>query len=450
MRWTRAKDLRAQVQKLWDKGDLLRPLVAGEPFAPRRLRLTCPSSAELSEHFDEARAWATELRAMPHVRLVLREFRHRVLGNNSLPDEVWLDSLDAAHLWLGKQKDARGFAGLVQLTRQPKPSEVMDCCASLAMTATGQARSRNPGPGHGCLLSWLERRPLTALALCDVWPRLLSVVAWLQAHPRPGVYVRQVDLPGVDSKFIDAHRSVLSELLDLALPETAVDARATGLGGFCRRYGFIDKPLRIRFRLLDGSLLHGMDNSSPRVDVAADPDITLTQAAFERLTLSVQRVFITENEINFLAFPQTPGSLVIFGAGYGFEALAGATWLRRCELHYWGDIDTHGFAILDQLRAKFPHARSLLMDRATLLAHAQQWGDEPQPLLRDLPRLTNEEAAVFNDLRDNRLRVGVRLEQERIGFGWLRIALSLLALPTLPPDNPRQIESLFHMSQAST
>jgi len=55
-----------------------------------------------------------------------------------------------------------------------------------------------------------------------------------------------------------------------------------------------------------------------------------------------------------------------------------------------------------------------------------------------LPRLTSEEAAVFNDLRDNRLRVGVRLEQERIGFGWLRAALSLLALPTVPPGNPPQ------------
>jgi len=438
MRWTGAKDLRAQVQKLWDKGDLLRPLVDGEPFAPRRLRLTCPNSAELSEHFDEARAWAAELRAMPHVRMVLREFRHRVLGHNSLPDEVWLDSLDAAHVWLGKQKDARRFAELVLFTGQPKPSEVMDCRAAPALTAILPTTSYSPASGHDCLLPWLEKRPLTALELFDVWPRLLSVVTWMQAHPRPGVYVRQVDLSGVDSKFIDVHRSVLSELFDLALPETAVDARATGLGGFCRRYGFTDKPLRIRFRLLDGSLLHGMDNSCPRVDAAVDPDITLTQAAFERLNLPVQRVFITENEINFLAFPQTPGSLVIFGAGYGFEALAGAAWLRRCELHYWGDIDTHGFAILDQLRAQFPHARSLLMDRATLLAHAQQWGDEPLPLLRDLPRLTSEEAAVFNDLRDNRLRVGVRLEQERIGFGWLRAALSLLALPTVPPDNPPQ------------
>ncbi len=425
MRWSTPKDLRAQVQKLWDKGELLRPLVGGAaPFAPRRLRLSTPSSAELSDHFDDVRAWAAELRAMPHVRLVLREFRHRVLGTNALPDEVWLDSLDAAHAMLGKQKDARRFAELLQITRQFLPSERTDGDAALAMGHSLTANAQCDVPGHDCLLPWLAKRPLTALDLFDAWPRLLLVVGWLHAHPRPGIYLRQVDLPGVDSKFIEAHRAVLAELFDFALPGAMVDSSASGLSGFCRRYGFRDKPLRIRFRLLDDRLA-----LIPGVRLS---DISLTQAEFEQLDLPVQRVFMTENEINFLAFPAVPGSLVIFGAGYGFDALGGAPWLHRCDLFYWGDIDTHGFAILDQLRAHFPHARSVLMDRDTLLAHAEHWGTEPQALLRDLPRLTPVETALFNELRDNKWRVGVRLEQERIGFGWVQQALAALPAPSLP------------------
>jgi len=117
---------------------------------------------------------------------------------------------------------------------------------------------------------------------------------------------------------------------------------------------------------------------------------------------------------------------VIFGAGYGFEVLAGAAWLQRCAIHYWGDIDTHGFAILDQLRAQFPYVQSLLMDSVTLQAHQSQWGCEPLPVLRDLARLTTAESAVFNDLRDNRLQAQLRLEQERISFGWLLQALAAL------------------------
>jgi hypothetical protein len=37
----------------------------------------------------------------------------------------------------------------------------------------------------------------------------------------------------------------------------------------------------------------------------------------------------------------------------------------------------------------------------------------------DLHRLTSEERALYDDLRDNRIRTGLRLEQEHIGFRWL-------------------------------
>jgi hypothetical protein len=123
-----------------------------------------------------------------------------------------------------------------------------------------------------------------------------------------------------------------------------------------------------------------------------------------------------------------PYSLVIFGGGYGFEALASAQWLRACPVHYWGDIDTHGFAILDQLRVQLPHTQSFLMDRRTLMAHADHWSVEPQPQQRDLQRLLPDEQALLDDLRHNRLGEKLRLEQERIGYGWVQRALTELAV----------------------
>ena len=396
MNWTRAADLRTQVQKLWDKGTLLSAGLGAdlgaEPLFPLRLRLAGPSSTELSSRFDDVRSWIAELRALePRYRFVWREVRHRVVGANALPNEVWLDTLEQALAVIARQKEGRQFAALVQQTRDR----------------------------HLELLPWLARNPLRALALADAWSRLLDVVDWMRAHPRPGCYLRQVDIAGVDSKLIEAHRAVLTEWLDLALPTEAIDASATGAAQFCRRYGFNDKPLRIRFRVLDASAALGA--------AGTDQDIGLTQAGFSQLALPISRVFVTENEVNFLAFPPMPGGMVVFGAGYGFDVLAAAPWLHRCSVYYWGDIDTHGFAILDQLRAHLPHVQSLLMDRATLLAHAAHWGDEPQPSLRDLPRLTTEESDLFDTLRDNRLRAGLRLEQERIGFGWVQQALAALS-----------------------
>ncbi len=357
--------------------------IQASPF-PLRLKLAAPSSADLATRFADVRVWAADLRHNAvHYRIEERDLRHREVGVQTLPDSVWLDSLETAIALAGKAKDAKRFAALVANTRDHQPA----------------------------LLPWLAKRPLAALTLSAEWPRLLAVVTWLQAHPRPGVYLRQVDIAGVDSKFIEAHRSVLAELLDIALPCEAIEPSAMGAAQFARRYGLLDKPLRIRFRLLDAPGAYGSD-------------ISVTQSAFEQLAPQVSHVFITENEVNFLAFPPVAGSMVIFGAGYGFEVLASAPWLHRCAVHYWGDIDTHGFAILDQLRATLPHAQSLLMDRATLLAHADHWGEEPQPLTRNLPRLTAEEGVLFDDLRNNRLRPRLRLEQERVGFGWVQQALA--------------------------
>lgn len=392
MSWTTPADLRAQVHKLWDRGEILAALVSGQALFPRRLVLKAPASAEMAERFDQARAWSAELRAMTHCRVEMREFRHRILGPNALPREAWIDSAADALALIGKQRDSARFTALIDLTRKHQPQ----------------------------LLAWLAKRPLRALELANEWSRLLEIVVWLQAHPRPGVYLRQVDIPGVHSKFIEAHRGVLVELLDRVLSSAAIDPAASGASQFARRYGFRDKPVRIRFRVLDPqhALLPG----------ALVQDISLDATSFARLDCNVSRVFITENEINFLAFPQVKDGLVIFGSGYGFEMLKEAEWLSRCRVHYWGDIDTHGFAILDQLRSQFDHVESFLMDRNTLLEFESQWGEEEHQALRDLTRLNAEEMALYDDLRDNRFRRNLRLEQERIGFGWVESAVSGLTL----------------------
>lgn len=388
MSWTTSADLRAQVQRVWDRGDLLSAAVSGAVLWPLRLTLKAPSAGDLSDRFEAVRDWVRTVADTPHVRIDWREWNHRVQGTQRLPAVVWVDSLQDALALIGKVGQAERFELLWQQTAAAQPA----------------------------LLAWMTRRPLHALELADRWERILAIVAWVQTHPRPGVYLRQVDVPGVDSKFIEAHRSVLTELLDSALPPEAVDARASGTAQFARRFGFLDKPVRIRWRLLDPTLptLPGCGGL---------PDIALDAKSFAALALPVERVYITENETNFLAFPQVARAIVVFGAGYGWEALARAAWLHRCRLRYWGDIDTHGFAILNQLRGHFPHATSFLMDRETLLAHRPHWGEEPEPARHDLSRLTTEEAAVYDDLRFDRHQPRLRLEQERVGFGWLSARL---------------------------
>ncbi len=394
MSWITAKEIKVQLLRLWERGELLRDQLSGEARFPLRLSVKGPTSAEITNQFEAVRRWAAELADTPPLRIEWQEVRHRVHGAQRLPACVWIDSAEEALAWLGKRRESDRFAELITTTRAQCPD----------------------------VLPWLEKRPLQALALAGDWSQLLAVLNWIAAHPRPGIYLRQVDIAGVHSKFIETHRAVLAELLDLALPVDAVDVGKTGVGQFAARYGFRDKPLRIRLRVLD-----------PDIRVFAGlacPDVTLDADSFGRLALDVTRVIITENETNFLALPEMPGTLAIFGAGYGWDAPSRARWLAQCAIHYWGDIDTHGFAILDQLRGHFPHVQSLLMDRATLDAHETFWGREETPQRADLGRLTHDELDLYNALRDNRIRERLRLEQEFLGFAWVCARLAHVTPPT--------------------
>ena len=196
----------------------------------------------------------------------------------------------------------------------------------------------------------------------------------------------------------DRQKSEFDGLLDCVIIESLRDPMLTR---------------RRSFRLLDERLaINGLS------------DIAVPAEQFARLSSVAQRVFITENEINGLAFPDVPRGLVIFGLGYSLDLLFSAEWLRSLELHYWGDIDTHGFVMLDKLRTMFPLVRSLLMDRETLLAHRSLWVQEAVPHIGRLARLTDAERTLFEDLQLDRIGPRIRLEQERISFGHVQRELS--------------------------
>jgi hypothetical protein len=384
--WSTPADIRAELVRRWERGRFLAEVAEPGELFPLRIGLKRPMSPELGTRYEEVRAWARGLGTVTQARLETREVNHRQLGANSIPVAVWFDTVDAAAAVIGKTRDLARFRALLELTAATYPE----------------------------LVPVLARRPMDALVEAEVWPRLLDVAAWVRDHPRPGIYVRQVDVAGVHTKLIEQHLRTLAAMLDIVLPETAVDHHA-GPTDFARRYGFRVRPRMVRFRYLD-----------PRLGLRpADVDrhYTLTAADFGQVDPPT-RVFMTENEINFLAFPDVAGSMVVFGAGSGLEHLSAVPWLAGVPVHYWGDIDTHGLAILDQLRAVAPHATSLMMDSETLLAHRDYWGVEDKPTMRDLHLLTAAELALYDDLRDNRLQPNLRLEQERIRFGWVRAAVA--------------------------
>ncbi|WFP49340.1 DUF2220 family protein [Methylomonas sp. EFPC3] len=385
--WTLPAELRLELDKRWQRGQILAESLAPNGLFPLRIALKQPSPAQLAADFGGVQAWVETWLAADarHFSVEWREINHRLSGRNRLPAAAVFDTAEDAAAYLKKSRELAVFA-------------------QLATTLTGD---------FAVLRGWLLKYPLRALEHAGEWQKLLSVAGWMVAHPRPGIYLRQISLPGIDSKFIESRKKLLGEWLDLLLPESAIDVAQTGVAGFEARYGFLAKPATIRFRVLDS-----------RLAIAGLTDLSVTADEFAVLNLPVVRVFVTENDINGLAFPEVADSIVIFGRGYGFDALAKAGWLRDKQIHYWGDIDSHGFAILSQFRQYFPQTRSLLMDQATLLAHRASWVTEAAPGRADLSGLTAEESALYDALRDNRYGRNVRLEQEYVGFDRLQAWLA--------------------------
>jgi hypothetical protein len=157
----------------------------------------------------------------------------------------------------------------------------------------------------------------------------------------------------------------------------------------------------------------------------------------ERLDFTPRHVVVVENLQTGLALNDLPGTVAFMALGYGVDLLAQIAWVRNADCLYWGDIDTHGFSILSQLRAQLPAVRSIFMDEITLLSNRALWTSEAsQHAAPELPYLDRGEQAVYRALKLHALGPGVRLEQERISWDIVWPAL-IYALAPLDDTLPR-------------
>ncbi|MDQ2783314.1 MAG: DUF2220 family protein [Actinomycetota bacterium] len=395
--WSTLQDVRAALQRRWDTGELLTWVASREPWTPVRVPLRGPSARELSEQFGAVQDWSTDLEhaaevraqgrrggeRVPAFRVERRAVGGRLVGSNAVPVAAWLDSPDQVWSLLGTRSDVEAYTALLDLTRE-----------------------------HDAVLGqWAALKPLTVLAHRSDWTQVIETVLWL--HPRRGTaaYLREIDVPGVDTKFIEARRGLLGDLLDVLSPDGNDQSRSAARH-FARRYGFSDKPRMIRMRSLDGWPLFG-----------AVSDAVVRVQELARTEIECEELLVVENEVTFLALPVIPNVLAVFGAGFDVLRLGRVHWIADRAVTYWGDIDTHGFVILDRLRGMLPHVDSVLMDMATLMSHQTQWVREPTPSREILSRLTPVEAEVYAALATDALGPAVRLEQERVNFTVAEAAL---------------------------
>jgi hypothetical protein len=371
--WTTASDIRAKVQRRWDDGAILRAVAADAPFPVVDVPVRGPHPADIGDDLGNVRAWITGLEAGSRngTRYTLRYVTvgGRLIGRNDLPDRAIIDSYDQAAALLGAGEQMNTYKALLSAV-EPEP----------------------------VVRAWLAANPLRALEVANLWPALLSAYRWLNNARGSGRYLREITAPGADTKFVERHRALLAPLL--GVPSAGP--------GFLAGLGLAAKPETVRLR------------PGPAIGPTAGlSDLTARLDELAKLDLAVARALVVENEITFLSVPVPSDGVVVWGKGFEVDRAGALPWLADAEVIYWGDLDTHGFAILNQLRAWLPQTRSVLMDRGTLLAHRDRWVTEPSPTAARLDRLTAEEQALYQDLVTDRLGERVRLEQERVSWNWV-------------------------------
>lgn len=332
------------------------------------------SEKEIEANFTQVQHWIASLK-LSSFDIVFQTIAYRSLGEQSIPKSLTIDR-DTLLKHLSKQTLFKRHMLLIEKSLYRFPS----------------------------LKPLLAKKPKLILEYDEVWEKLLAVCDYLVVHPNSTMYIRELEIEGVDTKFIESHKKILDMLLSTLLDRPPIPLAKNG---FEKRYGLKYDLPTIRFRILDKTdYISGLS------------DLSVPLNTFINLKLSCNKVFITENKINGLSFPNIQNAIVIFGLGYGVESLKEVAWLRDKRLYYWGDIDTHGFAILSQIRSYFPHIDSILMDSQTIQQHYKMATKEPltKRFLGALNYLTQKEQQVFTDLKENIYGERFRLEQERISM----------------------------------
>ena len=382
--WSTVADLIAKLERRWNRGTWLKAYAHDEPFEPIKLSATTPSASDIIERTAEVRAWATRFRSdassRSGVTVIDKTVRSRAVGENSIPSGIGIEK----------------FTDLTAALKKGADTAALDTVVASTDSSVPEASE------------WVRNHPQLAIEYAHDWTRIVAAVRWVVDNDVSGLDLRHIDATGVDSKFLVEHQRIIRPLLDEILPDERVIRHHTALD---QRYGFRSRPTHVRLRTLGNDL---------GIIAAAFSEVELRVDELARQPLPVSTVYVVENRATFNAFPNISDSIVVFGSGYAVTALGPIGWLHNKQLVYWGDIDTHGFRILDRLRTLFPNCASILMDSETLQGHVDRLVEESSPISDDLRNLTPAEMRTYRELRENRHGPAVRLEQERISMTTLR------------------------------
>lgn len=393
--WARQRWARNRRTWLDDAGNW--PLVRG---------LEPPTGADIRAQLDNVTRWTsawTSARLPEGVRIMRETVQMRGIGAQTLPVRIEFDF----------PRSVAEFAG---------QANAWDRVVQRRALLMRQWPQLTPAAGLGRLYDWLEEA-----SDADV-ERLIAVADWMLTHPDSGLYLRQLPIAGVDTKWIESGQRRAVGML-VALLRGAPDAGGEVERDFLRLCGLRAPEARVRIMVLDPEL---------RRMVGGMRDLQAPLSELAGLPWAPRATLFVENLACAHSLPDLASTVAVAGLGRAVQLTGVLPWIHRSQTFYWGDIDTDGLEILSLARASFSGIRSLLMDRATLLRYRDRWvgeGVANDHAARE--RLSCEERALYEELLANEWSgwdraQGVRLEQERLD--WPHVEQQLLQISVHDAD----------------
>ena len=195
------KALKAKCQKYWDAQHLQRAILTQESLFPLTLSKVRFTARDLASGFADIRDGVQQLRLHSKeskgvgFTVCYETIQHRQLGRQTIPESIVFETLDDFLHFGGYREAYRQFCATAQTIVQVLPA----------------------------LKVWLTQQTTWVLEYQKQWPQLLAVAAFVQQHPQPSCYLRELPIPGIDSKFLEQHKKILSEMFTVLLPESAID-----------------------------------------------------------------------------------------------------------------------------------------------------------------------------------------------------------------------------------
>lgn len=372
------KDEIKEIALKWWKEVLQDSLNGGSIFPKEVERFGRIKANETLREFEAIRENLVSLREGSKERkgygytIVWNEVKNRKIGRNEFPHKILFETREDYLKFTGKEKEFAIFQDSANKILQIMP----------------------------LLKDWIIQNPIKVIDNCKNWDALLRVCQYFLEAQKPNLYVRQLPI-NVHTKFVEENSTVLTSLFEFIIPEHAnINEKRFEL-----RYNLkTDEPL-IRIRFLDSNLFIQPELS----------DISIPISQFMLLRINCKRILITENKMNFLTLPNMNDSIALWsGGGFNVKHLSQVQWIKGLEIFYWGDIDTHGFQILNQVKSYFPQTQGIMMDKKTFYDHKQYVVKGSNTGNYKFDFLNEEELSLYEELKMNNFR----LEQERITQGY--------------------------------